>query len=97
MGGFNYIESGQLQVSVFAGSRLQARQLGWMLAGNVGSGAGALDDPALTFDEGALMYLRLKRAFFLPSPGVAPPGDSGTPAAVYHRVLLFDYRFSGQG
>jgi hypothetical protein len=88
----NFIERGQLQLSLFAAGRTQAQALSDRIAkGQPGDAPGALDDPPLVFHGGRLMKFRLQSPSFDPDTG---PGV-GTPA-VYHRILLFNYMISGQ-
>lgn len=88
----NFIETGQLQISLFAVGSTRAQALSDLIAkGEPGDAPGALDDPPLMFRGGRLMKFRLSpsSAGWAGGPGVGTPG-------VYQRVLLFDYEFSGQ-
>jgi len=89
----NFIETGQIQVSVFASSYSAARNLAWQISSpNLGSiNTGALDDPPIKFTEGSLMVLRLSQPAWITDDGVGV----GVPKT-YHAVLTFDYKFSGQ-
>jgi hypothetical protein len=87
----NFIERGTLQLSVFAATSTQAQSLSDLVAkGEPGAAPGALDDPPLLFKGGRLMKFRLSR----PSFEAASTPAAGSPVA-YHRVLIFDYWFSG--
>jgi hypothetical protein len=89
----NYIETGQVQVSVFASSYSAARALAWQVSSpNTGAAiAGALDDPALTFTEASLMVFRIRQPVWITDDGVGV----GAPKT-YHAVLTFDYKINGQ-
>lgn len=74
------ISSGQLQLSVFASSRIQARAVGRDIER-------ALMDAPLIFDGGSLLELAVQSRSFSPEPSTSP---GGAPAA-FHRVILFRY------
>lgn len=89
----NFIESGTVTVDLCATSYSGAMALSWKVSSpNVNTlGAGALDDPSLTFDDGTLMSFRLRQPAYPDLPGVGV----GFPKQ-YRVTLEFDYRFSSQ-
>jgi hypothetical protein len=71
---------GTLQLSVFAATKIQARQLGELVAS-------CLKDAPLTFADGVLMELRPAGRYFEVEDDVA----AGS-ATLYHRIIDFQYK-----
>lgn len=74
------ISSGQLQLSIYAATRTQARSVGRELES-------ALIDAPLIFESGSLLELSVQSRSFSPEPSTSP---GGSPAS-FHRVILFQY------
>jgi hypothetical protein len=80
----NYTAPGQMQVDIWAPDRLQARQLGFVVAKS-------LNDAPLAWPDQTLMEFRLIRSMFIPSPAGSGPGVP----IMFHRMFLFEYVYSG--
>ncbi len=79
----NFTSPGQLIFSIFAGSRFQARQLGFVLAK-------CLNDAPLAWPLEELMVFRMSRSNFNPQSQTGPDIP-----IIFNRVFAFDYMYSG--
>lgn len=77
-----YVDSGQVQVQVYAATKKSCRTLG-------DSVASLLNDAALTFDEGHLMVLRQSSRLAEIDPDRGPDG-----APLHVETRTFDYKLS---
>lgn len=83
-GAIPFLADGILVVSIFAGDRGQARDLGQLVRVT-------LDDQSYGWEGVAnIGYLRQTAAFFVPVPATAP----GLPST-FNRVLTFQYQYQG--
>ncbi len=88
----NFIARGQLQINIFADGSESGRVLAKLLNSDDPDKPGALDDPPLMWKNARLMKFRIDGD----PVEMGTPGPSvGAPAA-YHRVILFNYWYSGR-
>lgn len=79
-----FMAKGQMMFSVFAASRLQARQLGYALAITLN------DAPLAWPSENDTMNFRMGRSWFIPMAAPSGPGV----AILFCRAFVFDYDYS---
>lgn len=78
-----FTSPGQMSFRIFAPSRSQARQLGFVLAI-------ALNDAPLVWPAGETMVFRMSRSWFMPMTQPSGPNVS----VLFCRAFLFDYMYS---